>query len=113
LVRFFYANLRIILFNTGRRKAGRHAFFFYQKNFCNLRCKFTGGNLCDTSYTSWFPDDKTNLGEVEIVKVVKEYEKIMCKDVVITGGEPTMYAEELESLMVQLKEKKSKCNYYS
>lgn len=78
--------------------------FFIRINFCNLRCKFSSGNLCDTAYTSWFPDDKKNLGEVEIDFIVDEYKKISSRDVVITGGEPTMYPEELEVLCKKLKE---------
>lgn len=77
--------------------------FFIRTNHCNLRCKFTGGNLCDTSYTSWFPDDDKNIGEVEIDHIIKEYLKTNCRDVVITGGEPTMYTEELALLCRELK----------
>jgi len=77
--------------------------FFIRTNHCNLRCKFSGGNLCDTPYTSWFPDDDKNLGEVEINTIVNEYKKYNCSDVVISGGEPTMYASELELLCKELK----------
>ncbi len=77
--------------------------FFIRTNFCNLRCQFSGGNLCDTSYTSWYPDDKKNYGEVEINFIVDEYEKINCSDIVITGGEPTMYPDDLEELSAGLK----------
>lgn len=77
--------------------------FFIRTNFCNLRCKFTGGNLCDTAYTSWFPGDKKNLGDVEIDFIVSEYSKVKCPDVVITGGEPTMYEDDLETLCRTLK----------
>jgi len=65
---------------------------------------FTSGNLCDTAYTSWDPDDEKNLGEIEIEKILEEYKKVNCKDVVITGGEPTMYLSELEELCKKLKE---------
>lgn len=78
--------------------------FFIRTNFCNLRCKFRDGNLCDTSYTSWFPDDNKNLGDIEIDFIVSEYKKHNCHDIVISGGEPTMYADELEILMTKLKE---------
>ncbi|HMS33607.1 MAG TPA: 7-carboxy-7-deazaguanine synthase QueE [Ignavibacteria bacterium] len=77
--------------------------FFIRTNHCNLRCKFKGGNLCDTSYTSWFPDNDKNIGEIEIDKILKEYLKINCRDIVITGGEPTMYSEELLILCRELK----------
>ncbi|MEO8664453.1 MAG: 7-carboxy-7-deazaguanine synthase QueE [Ignavibacteria bacterium] len=77
--------------------------FFIRTNFCNLRCKFSSGNLCDTSYTSWFPDDKKNLGDVDISYIIEEYKKINCGDIVISGGEPTMYPDELEILCKELK----------
>jgi organic radical activating enzyme len=60
--------------------------------------------LCDTHYTSWFPDDKKNLGEVDLEFIINEYKTIDCTDVVITGGEPTMYPDELLSLCKRLKE---------
>ena len=77
--------------------------FFIRTNYCNLRCKFPGGNLCDTSYTSWFPDDEKNTGDVEIDYILNEYRNAGCRDVVITGGEPTMYPEELALLCSELK----------
>lgn len=77
--------------------------FFIRTNHCNLRCKFTGGNLCDTPYTSWFPGDENNLGEIKTEDIIKEYEKYKSRDIVITGGEPAMYSEELESLCNSLK----------
>lgn len=77
--------------------------FFIRTNFCNLRCKFSSGNLCDTSYTSWFPDDKKNLGELEIEDITNEYGKFNCRDIVISGGEPTMYLEELQELCSAIK----------
>ncbi|MBK8551924.1 MAG: 7-carboxy-7-deazaguanine synthase QueE [Ignavibacteria bacterium] len=78
--------------------------FFIRTNHCNLRCKFSDGNLCDTSYTSWFPDDEKNMGDVEIDFILDEYRKINSGDIVITGGEPTMYPDELEMLCRYLKE---------
>ncbi|HRI86388.1 MAG TPA: 7-carboxy-7-deazaguanine synthase QueE [Ignavibacteria bacterium] len=79
------------------KRSGRPSFFI-RTNFCNLRCKFTGGNLCDTAYTSWDPDDSRNIGEMEIKNIINEYLKFNCIDVVITGGEPTMYPDELTVL---------------
>ena len=77
--------------------------FFIRTNHCNLRCKFPGGNLCDTPYTSWYPDDDKNLGELGINEILNEYKKFNCLDVVISGGEPTMYASELTILCQELK----------
>ena len=85
------------------KRSGRPSFFI-RTNFCNLRCSFTGGHLCDTPYTSWDPDDDKNIGNMEITNIVSEYAKYKSKDVVITGGEPTMQTEELYELCKSLKE---------
>ncbi|MBS1518270.1 MAG: 7-carboxy-7-deazaguanine synthase QueE [Bacteroidetes bacterium] len=85
------------------KRAGRPSFFI-RTNHCNLRCSFTGGNLCDTPYTSWEPDDKRNIGEMSTDRIAEEYMNIRCNDVVITGGEPAMYPEELTKLCRKLKE---------
>lgn len=77
--------------------------FFIRTNHCNLRCRFKGGNLCDTSYTSWFPDDEMNIGDADIGYIINEYKKAGCRDIVITGGEPTMYPDELTLLCSELK----------
>lgn len=87
----------------GEGKRSGSPSFFIRTNYCNLRCRFSGGNLCDTSYTSWFPDDKKNLGDVEIHYILNEYKKINCSDIVITGGEPTIYLDELSELCSELK----------
>lgn len=87
----------------GEGKRSGSPSFFIRTNYCNLRCKFTSGNLCDTSYTSWYPDDTKNLGDVDINNIIDEYKKVFCKDVVISGGEPTMYADDLEILCRELK----------
>ncbi len=77
--------------------------FFIRTNNCNLRCMFTSGNLCDTPYTSWSPDDRQNTGEMSIEYILKEYAESGACDAVITGGEPTLQAEELEQLCKELK----------
>ncbi|MGV8019000.1 MAG: 7-carboxy-7-deazaguanine synthase QueE [Ignavibacteria bacterium] len=77
--------------------------FFIRTNYCNLRCRFTGGNYCDTPYTSWFPDDDENLGDVEIDNIIEEFEKSGARDAVITGGEPSIQKEELSLLCSGLK----------
>jgi len=87
----------------GEGKRSGFPSFFIRTNFCNLRCKFAGGNLCDTPYTSWNPGDKKNLGETEIDFIISECKKVNCTDAVITGGEPTMYPEELTELCKKLK----------
>lgn len=77
--------------------------FFIRTNFCNLRCKFSGGNLCDTAYTSWNPDDSKNLGDIEINKIIDDYRNYSPADIVITGGEPTMQYNELSLLCREIK----------
>lgn len=85
------------------KRTGRPSFFI-RTNFCNLRCKFPSGNLCDTPYTSWNPDNPDNAGEMSIDEIVDKYKKVRCHDVVITGGEPSMYPRELLELCKKLKE---------
>ncbi len=77
--------------------------FFIRTNFCNLKCMFKSGNLCDTPYTSWNPDDENNLGELSVEKIIEEYKKSGAVDAVITGGEPAVQKEELEILCSGLK----------
>ncbi|MCI0472045.1 MAG: 7-carboxy-7-deazaguanine synthase QueE [Ignavibacteria bacterium] len=78
---------------------------FIRTNYCNLRCRFTGGNLCDTAYTSWNPEDEYNRGIMNVEEIIEECRKYPVKEAVITGGEPAMQAEELTELCKRLKEK--------
>jgi 7-carboxy-7-deazaguanine synthase len=87
----------------GEGKRAGHPSFFIRTNYCNLRCRFPDGNLCDTPYTSWNPEDKKNLGDIPVGHIISEYLKLNCKDIVITGGEPTMYPENLLELCRSLK----------
>lgn len=90
------------------KRAGKPSFFI-RTNHCNLRCQFSGGNLCDTAYTSWYPDDEKNIGEVSIEKIIIEYAKHNCKDVVITGGEPAVFTDDLTLLCTELKKINPEC----
>jgi 7-carboxy-7-deazaguanine synthase len=90
------------------KRAGKPSFFI-RTNHCNLRCQFAGGNLCDTPYTSWNPDDEKNLGDIPIEKIIGEYLQHNCIDVVITGGEPTMFTEDLTHLCEELKRINPEC----
>jgi 7-carboxy-7-deazaguanine synthase len=85
------------------KRAGKPSFFI-RTNFCNLRCGFAGGSLCDTPYTSWNPDDEKNAGDIPIEEIISGVMQVNCRDIVITGGEPAMYAAELEELAKALKE---------
>ena len=57
---------------------------FVRASGCNLRCWY-----CDTAYTSWRPEGK-DIAVDEILARVDEWD---CQDVVLTGGEPMLFAE--------------------
>ena len=75
--------------------------FFVRLNYCNLRCVFRGGSMCDTSYTSHNPESSkyTNVGEVfdEYRRLKNEYLNV--NHVVITGGEPMLQQNGLGELV--------------
>ncbi|MDX1948843.1 MAG: 7-carboxy-7-deazaguanine synthase QueE [Pirellulaceae bacterium] len=60
---------------------------FVRASGCNLRCWF-----CDTPYTSWEPEGEDWSVE-EIVEEVGRLAAMANRHVVITGGEPMLYAE--------------------
>jgi 7-carboxy-7-deazaguanine synthase len=51
---------------------------------CNLRCWY-----CDTPYASWLPDGE----DLAVEQILFRVEKLGCQHVVITGGEPMLFAE--------------------
>jgi len=57
---------------------------FVRASGCNLRCGF-----CDTPYTSWEPEGK----EMAVEAILQEVAGHDCRHVVITGGEPMLFAE--------------------
>lgn len=57
---------------------------FVRASGCNLRCWF-----CDTPYASWEPEG-SDMSTDEIVAQVEEWET---EHVVVTGGEPMLFAE--------------------
>lgn len=57
---------------------------FVRASGCNLRCWF-----CDTPFASWNPEG-VDLTVDEIVAQVEEWD---CRHVVLTGGEPMLFAE--------------------
>src|SRR5205807_2433216 len=58
---------------------------FVRASGCNLRCSF-----CDTPFTSWSPEGE-DVSVAEILEQVARCEP--CEHVVITGGEPMLFAE--------------------
>ncbi|MEM6330360.1 MAG: 7-carboxy-7-deazaguanine synthase QueE [Planctomycetota bacterium] len=57
---------------------------FVRTSGCNLRCWF-----CDTPYASWAPEGR-DLSVDEVTAQVEEWD---CRHVVLTGGEPMLFAE--------------------
>ena len=62
---------------------------------CPMRCSFDD-SLCDSSYTSWFPE-KGSIGEEEIYEFYANHFHI--KYTMITGGEPTSNTNLLVKLV--------------
>ena len=60
---------------------------FVRTSGCNLRCVW-----CDTPYTSWSPEGEF-IAVADIAARVREFR---ARHVVITGGEPMMFAETVE-----------------
>jgi 7-carboxy-7-deazaguanine synthase len=57
---------------------------FVRASGCNLRCWF-----CDTPYASWQPEGQ----DYAVDEIIAEVEEWDCRHVVITGGEPMLFAE--------------------
>lgn len=59
---------------------------FVRTSGCNLRCWF-----CDTPFASWAPEGR----DYAVDEIVAEIEEWECGHVVLTGGEPMLFAELL------------------
>jgi len=57
---------------------------FVRASGCNLRCRF-----CDTPYASWEPEGQ----DLSVPEIVAEVDAMRADHVVITGGEPMLFAE--------------------
>jgi len=57
---------------------------FVRVSGCNLRCWF-----CDTPYASWRPEGD----DISVDQIVAQIEEWDCRHVVLTGGEPMLFAE--------------------
>lgn len=66
---------------------------FVRASGCNLRCWF-----CDTPFTSWQPEGE----DLSVDEIVWKVESYACEHVVVTGGEPMLFAE-LIPLTVELR----------
>ena len=83
---------------------------FFRTSYCNIRCKW-----CDSNYTSWDPEHKPiNVSDAmyEIMECAngsaQGYDGLVerkCRHVVITGGEPFIWKEELKELCDRLYDK--------
>ena len=57
---------------------------FVRASGCNLRCTF-----CDTPHTSWRPEGD----DLSVKQILAEIGSYDCEHIVITGGEPMLFAE--------------------
>ncbi len=57
---------------------------FVRTSGCNLRCWF-----CDTPFTSWQPEGD----DLAVPEIVRHVQALDCRYVVLTGGEPMLFAE--------------------
>lgn len=66
---------------------------FLRTSYCNLRCSW-----CDSSFTSWQPENQL----IEIDDAIATISKFKIKHLVITGGEPLIQKKALIELCHQL-----------
>ena len=59
---------------------------FVRASGCNLRCWF-----CDTPYASWSPEG----ADLSVDEIVQQVQSCSVRHVVLTGGEPMLFAEML------------------
>ena len=71
---------------------------FVRASGCNLRCSF-----CDTPFTSWRPEGVDH----SVAEIIERVENHDCEHVVITGGEPMLFAEMLP-LTAELRKRRMK-----
>lgn len=75
---------------------------FMRVSGCNLRCVFKG-SMCDTPYSSFNPEKSKYENNQQILDdILKLLEKNPQADLVVTGGEPLLYQDELTWLFGQL-----------
>lgn len=75
---------------------------FMRVSGCNLRCVFKG-SMCDTPYSSFKPEKSKYENNQQILDDILKYlDKNPHADLVVTGGEPLLYQDELVWLFDQL-----------
>ncbi|HUY87884.1 MAG TPA: 7-carboxy-7-deazaguanine synthase QueE [Pirellulales bacterium] len=57
---------------------------FVRASGCNLRCWF-----CDTPFASWAPEGD----DLSVAEMLDQIDRFECNHVVLTGGEPMLFAE--------------------
>ena len=81
---------------------------FVRTNGCNLRCMWETEsgeiNICDTPYSSCYPEDSEEWEIKDIIETIKTNSQFI-KHMVISGGEPTTQPIALVQLARQLKQK--------
>jgi 7-carboxy-7-deazaguanine synthase len=81
---------------------------FVRINGCNLRCMWETEsgeiNICDTPYSSCYPEDSEEWEIKDIVETIKTNSQFI-KHIVISGGEPTTQPIALVQIARQLKQK--------
>lgn len=80
--------------------------FFIRTNYCNLKCKFKSGNLCDTAYTSWEPHDKSNIGEMSVDEILYAYESYKIPEIFNTGKNELISGSSLPETLLNNKTEK-------
>lgn len=68
---------------------------FIRVSGCNLRCCFKD-TVCDTAYSSFNPE-KGKYSKDDVVTMLQNNPNV--SDIIITGGEPLMFGEELDDLI--------------
>lgn len=71
--------------------------YFLRTTYCNLRCAW-GETACDSAYTSHAPEGESR----SLTDIVREVRELEVTHVVITGGEPCMWREQMKQLARRL-----------
>jgi 7-carboxy-7-deazaguanine synthase len=80
-------------------RTGRPSIFI-RVSGCNLRCVFKG-SICDTPYSSFNPE-KSSYTIEDVKRIIADNPQV--NDIVITGGEPLMYKNQMEAMLEEIYE---------